>query len=345
LAVTGSIDKQWGSINTEIGTVPLAPTSFSRRDRIGHLKVRLGLGRMNYTVSPGLFAVGHPHKESPVFVSANYKLSFDTLRRELTGLDAWILVLDTKGINVWCAAGKGTFGTDELVFRIKEVNLSKLIDHRKLILPQLGAPGIASHEVTKRTGFKVIYGPVRAGDIVSFIESGLVATMEMRRVRFTLADRLTLAPIEIVEALKPLVLLGVALFLVDLLGLNVFSLKGYLPYAGAVLVGNVLVPLLLPWIPGRAFAFKGWLLGMLFALFVNILYGHMFSATPDWKQALVYFLTLPALSSFLGMSFTGSSTFTSLSGVVKEMKFAVPFIVVTGFLGLSLMILKVFIDF
>jgi len=66
--------------------------------------------RMSYAISPGLYAVGNPTKESDVFVSANYKLSFDVLRRELKGFNAWILVLDTKGINVWCAAGKGTFG-------------------------------------------------------------------------------------------------------------------------------------------------------------------------------------------------------------------------------------------
>jgi len=45
------------------------------------------------------------------------------------------------------------------------------------------------------------------------------------------------------------------------------------------------------------------------------------------------------------MNFTGSSTYTSLSGVVKEMRFAMPFFFVTGFVGLALMILKAFIHF
>ena len=70
---------------------------------------------MRYKVDPGLYAVGRPTVESPVLVSANYKLSFDRLRSQLTGLDAWMLVLDTHGVNVWCSAGKGTFGTDEIV--------------------------------------------------------------------------------------------------------------------------------------------------------------------------------------------------------------------------------------
>jgi CO dehydrogenase/acetyl-CoA synthase gamma subunit (corrinoid Fe-S protein) len=89
-------------------------------------------------------------------------MTFDRLRSTLSGLDAWVIVLDTKGINVWCAAGKGTFGTTELINRIKKVRLSEIVSHRTIILPQLGAPGVAAHEVQKKYRFKSVYGPVRA---------------------------------------------------------------------------------------------------------------------------------------------------------------------------------------
>jgi CO dehydrogenase/acetyl-CoA synthase gamma subunit (corrinoid Fe-S protein) len=107
---------------------------------------------MRYTVEPGIYAIGEPTAESPVFVSANYRLSFNRLRSGLAGRDGWILVLDTKGINVWCAAGKGTFGTEELVNRIETVGLGGIVAHRKLIVPQLGAPGISAHEVKQQSG-------------------------------------------------------------------------------------------------------------------------------------------------------------------------------------------------
>lgn len=123
---------------------------------------------MHYQVPPGLYAVGNPDPAAPVLVSANYKLSFDRLRRELNGFNLWILVVDTKGINVWCAAGKGTFGTGELVRRIEQTRLSQVVTGRTLILPQLAAPGVAAHEVLQRSGFKVVYGPVRAADLRSF---------------------------------------------------------------------------------------------------------------------------------------------------------------------------------
>jgi hypothetical protein len=121
-------------IYTPKGSVPVVSTNLHFKDIFGAWKVRWGIGRMNYKISPGLYAVGKPDHTSPVLVSANYKLTFDVLRKELSGLDCWILILDTKGINVWCAAGKGTFGTYELVNRISKTGLSEIVSHRKIKL-------------------------------------------------------------------------------------------------------------------------------------------------------------------------------------------------------------------
>ena len=94
------------------------------------------------------------------------------MRSALVGVDAYILVLDTRGINVRCAAGKGTFGTDELVHRIENTGLAGTVTHRKIIVPQLGAPGISAHDVQRRSGFRVEYGPVRARDFPEYIRTG-----------------------------------------------------------------------------------------------------------------------------------------------------------------------------
>jgi hypothetical protein len=50
------------------------------------------------------------------------------------------------------------------------------------------------------------------------------------------------------------------------------------------------------------------------------------------------FLLLPAISAFLALNFTGSSTYTSLSGVVREMKVAIPAILMAAGLGFGLLI-------
>ena len=113
----------------ELGSITSAPkilpvqTRLTKTDRWDHFLARVGWKRGEHRVEPGLYAIGNPAPDAPVFVSANYTLSFDALRSQLDGIDSYILVLDTKGINVWCAAGKGTFGTDEIVNRVFATHL------------------------------------------------------------------------------------------------------------------------------------------------------------------------------------------------------------------------------
>jgi len=294
--------------------------------------VRWGVKRMNYIVESGLYALGNPDKKAPVFVTANYKLSFDRLRKALPGRNAWILVLDTDGVNVWCAAGKGSFGTDELVQRIELSNLAQVVAHRKIILPQLGGPGIASLQVKKRSGFKALYGPIRSEDLPAFIDAGFKATPEMRQKTFFIEERTVLIPIELVSASKYALIITVAFFILGgLFGIDQFWLNASNAaiFAGTTLLlgifaGAILTPLLLPWLPGRAFALKGLVIGLIVGS-VFILSG---SGTVKEETALLetvsQFFLIPAIAAFLAMNFTGSSTYTSLSGVRKEMKWAVP---------------------
>jgi hypothetical protein len=313
----------------------------SRKDIFGRWKARWGIGRMNYTVPPGLYSLGKQETGSPVFVTANYKMTFDLLKKELGGLDAWILVLNTRGINVWCAAGKGTFGTDELVHRIKKVRLAQRIKNRTLILPQLGAPGVAAHEVKKRTGFRVVYGPVYSRDIRRFMERGMKATPDMRKVRFGLKERLPLIPMEIIPAMKfiPWILGFLVVFrLVDGTGIHADIWKDILPYLGALFLGGVVFQILLPLIPGRSFAFKGWLLGLVWAIFSNELL-----RLNTWTS-ISNICILPMMVGFIALNFTGATTFTSLSGVQKEMKFAVPLMIVSAFAGMIIRIIPAFVS-
>jgi len=187
-----------------VGRVPQISTALTLRDRAGAWLVRWGIGRQSYLVPAGLYAIGHATSEDPVIVTANYKMSYDILRNILTGRRLWILVLETYGVNVWCAAGKGTFGTEELVRRIEETALSRLVTHRRLTMPILGAPGIAAHEVRSRTGFEVRYATIRAGDLPEFLDNGMVTTPGMRQLTFSLRERLVLIPVELMLSLKHL---------------------------------------------------------------------------------------------------------------------------------------------
>lgn len=335
-----------GSLETPVGQVPVVSAELTRADRLGAAKVRLGIGRMKYTIEPGLYALGQPDKDSPVLVSANYKLSFDHLRRALPGRSAWILVLETKGINVWCAAGKGSFGTEELLSRLEESRLKELVAHRQLILPQLSGPGVAAHLVKKRSGFKVVYGPIRASDLPVFLDSGLKATPQMRRKDFPLAERAVLIPIELTHALKHLAWLAPALLFLGGLGFaggywHGLSNHGFFALTqllGGLVAGSVLTPLLLPWLPGRAFSVKGILPGLAVSLALSA------GLRPGLLEALGWLLASLAISAFLAMNFTGSSTYTSLSGVKKEMRLAVPLQIIAAGAGLAFWIAARFVE-
>ena len=299
---------------------------------------------MHYTIEPGLYALGKPDEGSSVLVTANYKMSFDKLRRALPGRDVWILVLDTRGINVWCASGKGTFGTSELIGRIESSGLAQIVSHRELILPQLSGPGVAAHQVKKSSGFKATYGPIRSKDLPAFLDTGLKATSEMRLKTFTTWERMELIPVELMRALKPGILVILIFFLLAFVGrsregwINALNhgLFSVVALLAAILAGAVLTPLLLPWLPGRAFSVKGLSLGAVFAAMGAACYWGGWITKVGGLEILAWVLLIPALSAYLAMNFTGASTYTSLSGVRKEMRWALPLEMGAGIVGIIL---------
>lgn len=336
-----------GHVSIKDIVIPVVSTRNDFKDFLGAVRVRWGIRRDKYRVNPGLYAVGEPGSDSDVFVTANYKLSFDALRKNLSNIDGWILVLDTKGINVWCAAGKGTFSTGELVKRINLVSLGKVVNHKRLILPQLGATGVAAHKVREETGFNVHYGPVRASDIKKFISDGYRAGREMRRVTFNFKDRIKLIPNDFIYGKFYLLGAMALLFLISGLSRNGISYKDFSDEGGpnvlivflAYISGIVITPAFLPYIPGRHFSLKGFYSGALVFLVLIVL---KFTGE-NIIEILSWFLIITAVSSFLAMNFTGSSTYTSLSGVKKEMKISIPFQIGFALIGIILQVVGKFI--
>ncbi len=333
-----------GNVLVNGESVPVVSTELGTRDFLGAVMVRWGINRGRYRVNPGIYAVGSPGPEADVFVSANYKLSFDSLRKNLSGNNSWILVLDTKGVNVWCAAGKGTFSTKELVNRINLVNLGNIVSHKRLILPQLSATGVAGYKVKEETGFNVHFGPVRAADIQKFVTDGLRADKEMRKVNFSLIDRIKLVPNDFIYGKFYLLGAMVLFFLLSGISSHGFSYRDFQGVGGPAILkvflgyfaGIVITPIFLPYLPARFFSFKGFYSGALVFL-ILLLTG---SAGDNIFEILSWFLIITTISSFLAMNFTGSSTYTSLSGVKKEMKISIPLQIGFAFTGIGLQIVE-----
>ena len=318
--------------------VPKVSSERRLSDHLGTVLVRLGIRRDSYRIAPGLYALGEANESSPVLVTCNFKLTFDTLRKAMAGRACWILVVETYGINVWCAAGKQSFSTEEVAQRVRKCGLDKVVSHRTLILPQLAGPSVAAHTLQRLCGFSGVFGPVCSCDLPAFLDADMEADTAMRTVRFPLGQRLTVALVEVYGARKLLLWLLAACFLLAVLGpaweapWGVFraGLGAYATVLCGFVTGVFLVPALLFRLPFRAFAAKGFVAGA----GIGIGLTWLMASTPS--QALAQVLACSVLASWFAMHYTGSTPFTSLSGVDREMRFFIP--VQGGLLGCAILI-------
>lgn len=313
-----------GFLPTSAGRIPRVRTSPTAWDRIGTCRARLGLDRNHYTVNPGLYAVGQPGPEAPVVVTANYKLTFDTVRSTLTGRDIWLLVADTRGINVWCAGGKGTFSAETIALQVRKTGLERIVSHRRLILPQLGANGVRARDLRKACGFEAVFGPVRAQDLPRYLDQG--EDEAMRAVTFSLRERAEVIPVELVLGWKLILAAFLVAAVLSLIGpefsLQTIGERWALAASATGLglaAGAVLFPLLLPALRTRLFSLGGAGLGLALAVLLPAIF-------PDQSgiRILGAGLWTVVMSSWLGLNFTGSTPYTSPSGVEKEMRKAIP---------------------
>jgi len=210
------------------------------------------------------------------------------------------------------------------------VKLDMVVAHRKIIVPQLGAVGVNAVEVQKKTGFRVYFGPVQAKDIPSYIEAGYKKTRDMSTIRFPMMDRIILTPMEINPAMKKFPwFAGGVLILFGLQPSGILfksAWTGGMPFLAlglnTVFAGAFLTPVLLPFVPSRSFAIKGWLIGLLSMSAVMPLFGP--AVRGDILLLVASWLFFPAMSSYIALQFTGSTTFTGMSGVKKELKIGIP---------------------
>lgn len=141
----------------------------------------------------GLIEIGNPDRNSPVFLTCNYHLTVARVKKALKRIDCYLLVSNSRGHNVWCGSTGGHLTNHNIISVLKTSKIKELVDHGNVILPQLAATGIESRIIKKKTGWKVIWGPVYAKDIPSFIGDKFIKRPEMREVRFSLIQRIEMA--------------------------------------------------------------------------------------------------------------------------------------------------------
>ncbi|GHE05504.1 hypothetical protein U879_03690 [Defluviimonas sp. 20V17] len=215
----------------------------------------------------GLFPIGDPGPDAPVLVTGNFTLTVRRLREALAGQAAWVLVVNSKGYNVWCAAGGGHLTHHDVISAMRVTHLADKVRRREVILPQLAATGVERRAISAATGFATRWGPARLEDLPAFLGRGSRVFNAERFMRFPAWERQEMAAIWYVPALIVLapaiwLMLGPAAALAAAFALvsMVAALFAMLPRFNPV--GPRRLPILLGF--GLAGALAGW--GLLAAM-------------------------------------------------------------------------------
>jgi len=254
------------------------------------------LRSLPFPTKTGLRVFSKPNRHSPVLVTANFDLTVRRVTKVLTQnqIDCYLLVVNTKGINVWCAAKGGHFTADQVVSVIKTSGISELVDHRQLILPQLCACGVNPREIYNKTGWHTKFGPAYAGYVPQYIESGFQKTVKMNLVEFPIKERLEMAAM---WAFPMTILIGI---------LSAILWRHLLPEIIALIwITALFLFTLYFWLPGKPSLVAALVTGGIFA--VGIAAFGVFASQWSIKDIWILSLSAVSIAGIIGIDFPGSS--------------------------------------
>lgn len=257
------------------------------------------LRALPFPTKTGLRVFGKPNRHSPVFVTANFDLTVRRVIRVLSQnkIDCYLLVVNSKGINVWCAARGGHLTADQVVSVIKTSGIGELVDHRQLILPQLCAPGVNPREIYQKTGWHTKFGPAYAGYIPQYIRSGFQKTEKMNLVEFPVIQRLEMATM---WAFPMTILIGI---------LFAILWRSLLPEIIALIwIMSLFLFTFYSWLPGKPSIATALVIGAIFALGIAA-FGFFAS---QWTIRDIWILSLSTvfIAGIIGVDYQGSAPFS-----------------------------------
>jgi len=291
----GSFSVVWARKKSSAGTAEHPPISAfsSKRDWSIAKTFWDYIGRwFPSPVEPGLRQIGAPDKNAPVFITCNFHLTVRRVEKALTGIDAWLLVVPSNGINVWCAACGGELTTQSVSGAVKISRIANKVSHRRLVLPQFSAPGINIRQLKQETGFNSAFGPAYAKDIRKFLKMNGEKTSDMCLAKYPLSFRL-----EMLLSMNALIWAFIAAFslMINPGWLFVFSLLFW--GAGIVLYAGY------PWIPGNSGWLKG--LGLSILIILGTGTGTILSGHGEWHTHWGWMLASVIICFWLGFDLRG----------------------------------------
>jgi hypothetical protein len=289
------------------------PLHFTWMDYLKALVCWCNAFKRTYAIEPGLYYTGKRYDhETPLLVTSNYFLTVFLVTRRIRGFNARLLVIDTDGINVWCAAGEGKFSNPEILKQLNRYDRKLLTDgHRlTLILPKLGFAGVNLGRLRK-AGVRPIIGPIYAKDLPTYLSQPPYKNCDEDRVLFNLQSRLF-------TWLPGLVQVLTYSFAIVLAFWGIEQIWGLPVPMGIIVLSGVLAtayPILFPWIPGQRFAVKGLWLAALTSLGICALTAAGELSLANLPMTLLFTF---GTAIFFGLSYTGNSAVSNFSRVRKE---------------------------
>ncbi|MFX1575005.1 MAG: methyltransferase domain-containing protein [Promethearchaeota archaeon] len=277
-------------------------------------------------MEPGIYKSGNPDETSPIIVTANYIYTYIKVMRALKGMDAWVLCVDSKGINVWCAARGGNFGNKQLIEAVDATDIKKITKKKTLILPQLSAGGVAAPIITSESPnfpFRILYGPVWAKDLPQFLkERPSRKPDKMKLARFTASHRLRAGITHTTFLYRKIFFWPSIALVLLLLGLTLFNTRWLdkLWIVGEIwlwiAITNALIATLLPITNfTRHFITKGIIFGVFNVLVLSSISWFLHGSLPFILWCLCFYYWLAFFST---MSFSGFTMATSPQEIQDE---------------------------
>ena len=273
-------------------------------------------------IEPGIYRSGNPTKNSPIIVTSNYDFTYIKVMRNLRHIDAWVLCVDSNGINVWCAARGNDFGNEQILEAVEATGIQIYTEENTLILPQLSAGGVSIPQLPKKSEnfpFKIKFGPVWSKYLPQYLEEKpLKKPDHMKLAKFSLSHRMRAWVTHTTFLLRKIFLLPIIgfffIFLLSLLWINKLAWVGEL--IAWIIISNGLISILFPLSNfTRSFIKKGMFFGFLTVVVLGgiswILHGSLIFIL---LNVILFFW----IAFFSTMSFSGYTMATSPTEIQEE---------------------------
>ncbi len=120
-------------------------------------------------VQPGLYEIGEPTADSPLYVTTNFSITYFAVANEISGSGnpGWLLVADAEGMSVLTAWAAGKFDAERIAKAVKQSGVAEKLNHKKLVIP--GHVSVLLGEIEEELpDWKILVGPREAVDIPAY---------------------------------------------------------------------------------------------------------------------------------------------------------------------------------